>query len=105
MHYGEEEWKALPAGERSWFDYLCGNHTRNLPLDEWNREFERYIKDELGEAIAEVQKTGGRSDKGRGQRDTVVARNVPAYTLRFVPLHLFVLMTRQPIPLHPLPIT
>jgi hypothetical protein len=35
------------------------NHTRNLPLDQWNREFERYIKDELGEAIAEVQKSGG----------------------------------------------
>jgi hypothetical protein len=59
LHYGEDEWKALPAGERSWFDYLCGNHTRNLPLDQWNREFERYIKDELGEAIAEVQKSGG----------------------------------------------
>jgi hypothetical protein len=59
LHYGEAEWEALPAGERSWLDYLCGNHSRNLPLDEWNREFERYIKDALGEAIAEVQKTGG----------------------------------------------
>ncbi len=59
LHYGDDEWKALPAGDRSWFDYLCGNHTRNLPLDQWNREFERYIKDELGEAIAEVQKSGG----------------------------------------------
>ncbi len=33
LYYGEEEWDALPAGERSWFDYLCGNHTRNLLLD------------------------------------------------------------------------
>ena len=59
LHYGMDEWDALPAGERSWFDYLCGNHTRNLPLDEWNRQFEIYIKDQLGEAIAEVQKAGG----------------------------------------------
>jgi hypothetical protein len=59
LYYGEEEWLALPAEDRSWFDYLCGNHTRNLPLDQWNREFEQYIKDELGEPIAEVQKSGG----------------------------------------------
>jgi hypothetical protein len=59
LYYGEEEWAALPAEERSWFNYLCGNHTRNLLLDQWNREFERYIKDELGEAISEVQKSGG----------------------------------------------
>jgi hypothetical protein len=33
-------------------------HTQNLPLVEWNREYERYIKDELGESIMEVQKAG-----------------------------------------------
>jgi hypothetical protein len=59
LHYGADEWDALPAGERSWFDYLCGNHTRNLPLDEWNRKYEQYIQDELGESIQEVQKVGG----------------------------------------------
>ena len=59
VYYGADEWEALPKGQRSWFDYLCGNHTRNLPLDEWNREYECYIKDELGESILEVQKAGG----------------------------------------------
>jgi hypothetical protein len=59
LHYGADEWDALPAGQRSWFNYLCGNHTRDLPLDEWNREYERYIKDELGESIMDVQKAGG----------------------------------------------
>jgi hypothetical protein len=59
LYYGEEEWEAMPAEQKPWFDYLCGNHSRNLPLDEWNREFEAYIKDELGEAIMEVQKAGG----------------------------------------------
>ena len=54
-----EEWEALPAEEKPWYDYLCGNHTRNLPLDQWNREFEAYIKEDLGEVIAELQKAGG----------------------------------------------
>jgi hypothetical protein len=58
LHFGEEEWDALPKDEKPWFDYLCGNHSRNLPLDEWNHEYEAYIKEELGEAIVEVQKTG-----------------------------------------------
>ena len=40
LHYGAEEWAALPEEEKPWFDYLCGNHSRNLPLDEWNRQFE-----------------------------------------------------------------
>jgi hypothetical protein len=59
LYFGDEEWDALPDDEKPWFDYLCGNHSRNLPLDEWNREYEAYIKDELGEAIVEVQKAGG----------------------------------------------
>jgi hypothetical protein len=40
LHYGEKDWEALPDDEKPWFDYLCGNHSRNLPLDEWNREYE-----------------------------------------------------------------
>lgn len=59
LFYGVEEWDALPAEDKPWYDYLCGNHTRNLPLDQWNREFEAYIKEDLGEAIAELQKAGG----------------------------------------------
>jgi hypothetical protein len=59
LFYGDDVWAALPAAEKSWYDYLCGNHTRNLPLDQWNREFEAYIKEHLGDAIMEVQKEGG----------------------------------------------
>jgi hypothetical protein len=56
LHYGDEEWDDLPEDAKLWFDYLCGNHSRNLSLDQWNREFENYIKDELGVAILKVQK-------------------------------------------------
>jgi hypothetical protein len=59
LHYGDEEWENLPDDEKPWLGYLCGNHSRNLPLDTWNREYEAYIKDELGDAIVEVQKSGG----------------------------------------------
>jgi hypothetical protein len=31
LYYGEEEWKAMPPEQKPWFDYLCGNHSRNLP--------------------------------------------------------------------------
>ncbi len=59
LYYGEDEWNDLPSDEKPWFDFLCGNHSRNLPLDQWNREFEKYIKEELGEAITELQRAGG----------------------------------------------
>ena len=59
LFFGVEELEALPAADECWYDYLCGNHTRNLPLDHWNREFEAYIKEHLGEAILEVQRVGG----------------------------------------------
>ncbi len=58
LYYGDKEWNDLPLEEKPWYDYLCGNHSRNLPLDEWNREFEKYIKDELGESILELQRAG-----------------------------------------------
>jgi hypothetical protein len=59
LYYGEKEWNDLPLDEKPWFDFLCGNHSRNSPLDQWNREFEKYIKEELGEAITELQRAGG----------------------------------------------
>jgi hypothetical protein len=52
LHYGYDEWEQLAAQEKPWFDYLCGNHTRNLPMDAFNREFEAYIRRKLGDDIA-----------------------------------------------------
>jgi hypothetical protein len=52
LHYGFDEWQQLPEEEKSWFDYLCGNHTRNLPMDAFNREFESYLRRKLGDDIA-----------------------------------------------------
>jgi hypothetical protein len=39
LYYGYEEWEERAAEDKPWFDYLCGNHTRNLPMDAFNKEF------------------------------------------------------------------
>ena len=50
--YGDEAWESMPEEERCVLDFLCGNHTRGLPVDAFNRRFEDWIEAELGEAFA-----------------------------------------------------
>ncbi len=46
---------------KPWFDYICGNHSRNLPFDEFSRAIEAYFSRKLGGDTARVQlKCGGR---------------------------------------------
>jgi hypothetical protein len=48
--------------DKPWFDFLCANHARNLPMDEFNRMFQTYITNELGEEMKAIQtESGGRS--------------------------------------------
>jgi hypothetical protein len=59
--YGYDEWESLCVEDKSWFDYLCANHARNLPMDELSRLFQGYINKELGESIKAIQvESGGR---------------------------------------------
>ena len=37
LWYGYDNWELLAAEDKPWFDFLCGNHTRNLPMDEFNK--------------------------------------------------------------------
>ena len=37
LFFGYDEWESRAAEEKPWFDFLCGNHTRNLPMDEFNK--------------------------------------------------------------------
>ena len=37
LFYGYDNWEARAEEDRPWFDFLCGNHTRNLPMDEFNK--------------------------------------------------------------------
>jgi hypothetical protein len=62
LYYGYDEWECLAADEKPWFDFLCANHARNLPMDELNRQFQTYITKELGESMKAIQmESGGRS--------------------------------------------
>jgi hypothetical protein len=42
--YGVEEWKSMEEYDVGWQDFLCGNHSRNLHFDAYNRDFAAYIK-------------------------------------------------------------
>jgi hypothetical protein len=37
LFYGYENWELLAEDDKPWFDFLCGNHTRNLPMDAFNK--------------------------------------------------------------------
>jgi hypothetical protein len=55
--YGVEEWKAMRQDGSGWQDFLCGNHSRNLHFDAFNRRFTSFTKSELGEGIAQCKVT------------------------------------------------
>jgi hypothetical protein len=59
--YGAAEWAAMQETGSGWQDYLCGNHSRNLHFDAFNRLFTTLMKGMLGEAMAVAKmKSGGR---------------------------------------------
>ncbi len=37
LWFGYDNWELLAEDDKPWFDFLCGNHTRNLPMDEFNK--------------------------------------------------------------------
>ena len=57
---GQEAWDAAPEQGKKMHDYLCGNHSRNLPVAAFNRLFETHMKLNHGEALkATINKFGG----------------------------------------------
>ncbi len=37
LYYGYDNWELLAEDDKPWFDFLCSNHTRNLPMDAFNK--------------------------------------------------------------------
>ena len=59
-YYGDEGWDDLPEEEKFILDFLCGNHTRGLPVDAFNRRFEDWLAEELSaEFDAAAGESGG----------------------------------------------
>jgi len=47
----------MSAEDKSMSHFLCGNHTRGLPIDEFHRQFSAYIAAKFGEETREAKKT------------------------------------------------
>jgi hypothetical protein len=50
--HGAEELESFGPEKKKLYDCLCGNHTRNLPIDAHNRRFEKWLSVELGSHFA-----------------------------------------------------
>jgi hypothetical protein len=44
--------------DKPYYDYLCANHVRNLPMDEFNRLFEKYLRAALGAEMETIRREG-----------------------------------------------
>jgi hypothetical protein len=59
QYYGAEAWESFGPERKKLYDYLCGNHTRNLPIDAYNRRFEAWLSTELGSHFAAAASVAG----------------------------------------------
>jgi hypothetical protein len=57
--HGEDKWKDMKPQAKARFDFLCGKHTRNLPIDWFNRLYNKWIQTEIGEAIKTTKMAAG----------------------------------------------
>ena len=51
---GAEAWAALPSSKTKMLDFLCANHTRNLPVDAFVHLFEKYLNAVLGDEFVKA---------------------------------------------------
>ncbi len=42
-HYGDDVWVTAEPKAKACFDFLCGNHTRNLPVTRFNKVHNSYL--------------------------------------------------------------
>ena len=50
--FGDKAWEDKPLSDKAFLDFLCGNHTRNLPVDAMVRLFDKYLKENLSDEFA-----------------------------------------------------
>ena len=42
-YYGDDVWATAEPKAKACFDFLCGNHTRNLPVTRFNKVKNSYL--------------------------------------------------------------
>jgi hypothetical protein len=57
--YGDADWDAMKPEAKACFDFLCGNHTRNLPIDWFNRLYNKWVQDAIGEDMKTLKAAYG----------------------------------------------
>ena len=51
----DEVWDNMELKTKACFDFLCGNHTRNLPIDRFNLLYTKWLETTLGAGMREAQ--------------------------------------------------
>ena len=67
-YFGEEAWAATSDEEKATSDYLCGNHSRNLPVAAFTRLFSDFLTEDLG-ADFEAAVAAGNDRAGLFEKD------------------------------------
>ena len=57
--YGEDKWQDMEPKSKACFDFLCGNHTRNLPIDWFNRLYQKWIQTKIGDELKTAKSAAG----------------------------------------------
>ena len=61
-HFGIDAWNGKDNKAKPMYDFLCGNHTRNLLAVRFEKRHDQYLEAELGEALrAAKSASGGRA--------------------------------------------
>jgi hypothetical protein len=58
-HFGETVWSQGDKKMQACFDFLCGNHTRNLPVVRFNKAYNRWLYLQLGEQMRVAKQAAG----------------------------------------------
>jgi hypothetical protein len=58
-YHGEDKWENMQPESKACFDFLCGNHTRNLPIDWFNRLYSKWLQTEIGEEMKTAKTAAG----------------------------------------------
>jgi hypothetical protein len=59
LHHEDEKWAGLEPKSKACFDFLCGNHTRNLPIDWFNRLYNKWLQVEIEEDMKQAKSASG----------------------------------------------
>ncbi len=54
---GDDAWELASPENRAIFNFLCGNHTRNLPIDRFNKLYDKWVEIILSTGLDTYQTT------------------------------------------------